>query len=119
MTQGPKNGPALPDKAKNCSISRSESRSTNRILASLPVEEFGRIAGSFHRVSFHRGQVVFDVTDRIASLYFPLTGMICSLSVMADGRTVVVAVKGREGFLGVPLLLSRETAPLRSCTVVS
>jgi CRP-like cAMP-binding protein len=93
---------------------QSEPASVNRILASLPKEELDQLMPHLKRIGLPRGQIVRDVGERIDSLFFPLAGMVGLLAVMADGRTVVLATTGREGFLGVPALLASEIAPLRA-----
>jgi CRP-like cAMP-binding protein len=102
----------------DCPTRENELRPTNSILANLPAEEFNRLKPHLQGVSFRRGKVVRDVTDRIDSLCFPLAGMIGLFSVMADGGTAVLAATGREGFLGVGALLAAEMAPLRAVVLV-
>ena len=104
--------------ATDCPAREGELRPTNSILASLPRDEFNRLKPHLQGVSFCRGKVVRDVADHFDSLCFPLAGMIGLFSVMADGRTAVLAATGREGFLGVGALLAAEMAPLRAVVLV-
>ena len=77
----------------------------NRILASLPADELGRLTSRAERVRLTAGKVLFDVGDEIRHAYFPLSGMASLVSVTEDGRAVEVAAVGSEGMLGIPVVL--------------
>lgn len=102
----------------DCPPPQSNPPSVNNILACLPEEELDRLKPHLQRVSLRRGQIVRNVADRIDALCFPLSGMIGLFAVMADGRTVVLAATGQEGFLGVTALLAGEIAPLRALVLI-
>jgi len=90
----------------------------NRILAGLPTQELSRLENYFRRIAFKRGELFYNIAAPMESVCFPLAGMICLFAVMHDGRTVVLAATGREGVLGVPLLLGEETASLRAIALI-
>ncbi|MGB8887377.1 MAG: Crp/Fnr family transcriptional regulator [Candidatus Korobacteraceae bacterium] len=94
------------------------SHSRNKILSSLPPEELKRVRPHLQRFPLHQGRLLLDAGARIESLYFPLAGVICLFAVMEDGRAVGLAVTGREGFLGVPMLLGDDTTPLRAVVLI-
>ncbi len=104
--------------ATDCPRREAEPPSVNSILEGLPREELDLLKPHLQRVPLHRGQILLDVADGIDSLCFPLSGMICLSAVMADGRTVVLATTGRDGFLGVPAVLGDEEAPLRAVVLI-
>ncbi len=95
-----------------------EAESRNKILSSLPSRELNRLKPHLQRFPLHQGHLLLDVGAHIDSLYFPLAGMVCLLAATDDGRTVVLAVTGREGFLGVPVLLGENTTPLRAVVLI-
>lgn len=97
---------------------RAQAPSVSNILARLPREESDWLMPHLHRVLLHRGQIVLDVGSRIGCLGFPLAGLIGLLAVVDDGRTLVLAATGREGFLGVPALLGDEVASLRAVVLI-
>ena len=110
---------SLPGRGETaCPQVSSAAHPHNNILGSLPCEELNHLRPQLQRFPLSRGHLLFDAAAHIDSLYFPLDGMICLLAVMDDGRTVVLATTGREGFLGVPTLLGDETAPLRSVVLI-
>lgn len=55
----------------------------------------------------------------MGSLYFPLGGMIGLFTIMADGRTVVRAATGREGFIGISAFLGADMPPSRVVVLVA
>ena len=59
-----------------------------------------------------------EVAAPLDCFFFPETGMVCTFSVMDDGRTLALAAIGREGFLDVSAFLGAESAPLRAVVVL-
>jgi CRP-like cAMP-binding protein len=80
----------------------------NRLLASLPAEEYARLAPRLERVTADLRQVLFDVDQPIAHVYFPEAMVVSILSVMADGTAIETATVGREGMAGLPLFLGTD-----------
>jgi hypothetical protein len=115
VTRPPEFADAAPG---DCPLVQPEPPSGNSILACLPMEEFDQVKPHLQRISLRRGQIVRDVVERIDSLHFPIAGMIGLFAVMADGRTVVLATTGREGFPGVTAFFAGEVAPLRALVLV-
>lgn len=85
----------------------------NRILASLPADEHGRLTSRAEHVPLTPGRVLFDVGDEIRHVYFPLGGMASIVSVIENGRSVEVAAVGSEGILGIPVVLRASRSPYR------
>lgn len=87
----------------------------NRILSSLPVEDYARLAPRLEYVELCLGEVLYHPTERIRHVYFPFTSTISLTSVMADGAETEVGIIGREGALGLPLVLGGdESLPLKA-----
>lgn len=59
-------------------------------------------------------QLLHDVGDTIKSIYFCNSGLISTLSVFPDGKSVEVGLIGREGFLGLPLIAGFRRSPVRA-----
>jgi CRP-like cAMP-binding protein len=57
------------------------------------------------RVPLKQRQVLHSTGQRIRSVYFPVEGVCSILPTMEDGRTVEVAMIGREGVVGIPSFL--------------
>jgi CRP-like cAMP-binding protein len=91
---------------------------TNRILSALPAEEYERISPRLKNVALSTGQVLYRPEEAIEHVYFPLSGTISITAVMSDGSEVEVGMVGREGMLGLPLVLGTDTAPLKALVQV-
>jgi CRP-like cAMP-binding protein len=86
----------------------------NEILLELPPEERSII---FPKLEFMRTthlQLLHEAGDTIRSVYFCNEGMISTLSVFADGKSVEVGLVGREGFVGLPLIVGFSSSSLRA-----
>jgi len=86
----------------------------NRILAALPAAEYERLRSHLRLVPLKRGKVLWEPDQPIGSVYFPNSGMISLMAVMANGQTVEVGMIGRHGFAGTPVLLGVQSAPFRA-----
>ena len=80
----------------------------NRLLASLPPDELAALAPHLESVTLEFKQVVYDVDQPIEHVYFPETGMVSILGVMADGSAIETATVGNEGFVGLPVFLGTD-----------
>jgi CRP-like cAMP-binding protein len=77
------------------------SRSPNRLLASLPRDEYERLMPDLATMSLHAKHSLFKPNDHPNSVYF-LEGGVCSLStITADGETAGVAILGNEAVIGM------------------
>ena len=82
----------------------------NRLLASLPAEEYVRIAPNLRHVPMQRNQVLVKQDEPIQSVYFP-TGGACSLvKTLQDGKVAEVATIGSEGAIGVSVFFGQRFA---------
>lgn len=91
----------------------SESDSTrNHLLALLTPDDRARIAGTCESVTLTLQQNLSQLAGGIAHVYFPVSGMISLVPGLEYGTPVEVGLIGREGFLGVPLLLSGQASPI-------
>lgn len=102
----------------DCPDAATESILHNRILAALPKEDFSQLRSHLQQFRFKRDYIFYNIAARFEFVCFPLAGMIGLLAVMHDGRTVLLAATGREGFLGVPAILGEEHASLRAVALL-
>jgi len=106
--------------ARGCARENAEPGGiTNRVFAGVPSAERERLFPALSRVALSRGDLLNKLANGSDSLYFPLGGMIGLFTVMADGRTIVLAATGREGFIGVSAVLGADVPPSRAVTVVA
>lgn len=92
---------------------------SNRILSAAPKEEHERLFPRLEYVELRRGDVLHEAGEHMSHVYFPYAGTISVVVQMEDGDQAEIGVVGREGMLGLPLVLGTDTAPLRAFTQVS
>src|SRR5437870_4344767 len=83
----------------------------NRLLAALPPEECSRLLPHMETVPLIVREPIYASGEPIAYAYFPLSGVISLVVVMADGTAVEIATIGNEGMAGHSLFLGVDTTP--------
>jgi CRP-like cAMP-binding protein len=86
----------------------------NRILGSLPPEEYERVAPHLEEIRMNLGDVLSRPDEKIGYVHFPKRGVISICAVMADGSQVEVGVVGNEGMCGLPVLFGTDSVPLQA-----
>ncbi len=83
----------------------------NRLLASLPYEEYNRLRP--HLVpTFHKlGEVVYESGSQMDYVYFPTTSIVSLLYVMENGSSAEIGLVGNEGLIGIALFMGGSTTP--------
>ncbi|HJQ33121.1 MAG TPA: Crp/Fnr family transcriptional regulator [Pyrinomonadaceae bacterium] len=92
---------------------------SNRILSATPAEEYERLCPRLEYVELRRGDVLHEAGEHLSHVYFPYAGTLSVTVQMRDGDETEVGTIGREGMLGLPLVLGTDTAPLRAFSQVS
>jgi CRP-like cAMP-binding protein len=105
--------------AASLSDAKSSGTLYNRILAILPERELDDVSPHFHLISVKQGQVLYEPWAPMQYAYFLNSGLDSIVAVMTGGESTEVAVTGREGFLGAPLLLGVDSTPYRALVQVS
>ena len=72
----------------------------NKLLASLPRDDFELLAPVLTTLSLAQGIVLAEPGDEFDHVYFPHSGMLSLLAVMKDGKAIETATVGREGIVG-------------------
>jgi CRP-like cAMP-binding protein len=86
----------------------------NILLASLPEAAQERLRPRLEPVSLRTGETLHAPGDEIRHAFF-LTGGLVSLEYAgADGDTVELAIVGRDGMVGIPLVLHDLAVPYRA-----
>jgi CRP-like cAMP-binding protein len=86
----------------------------NRLLASLPPEEYALILPHLGHVSFKLGEVVYESGGQMDHIYFPTTAIISLLYMMENGSSAEMGMAGNEGLVGVALFMGGNTMPNRA-----
>jgi CRP-like cAMP-binding protein len=85
----------------------------NRLLASLPAEDYRRLQPLLESVSLPLKQTLYKPGEVVDHVYFPAGGFVSVVTVLADGGMVEVATIGNEGMVGI----SAITAGFREATL--
>lgn len=83
----------------------------NRLLASLPEEDFGRVLPRLEPVQFRLGQVLYEPGGQLHHAHFLTTAVVSLHYVTVSGASAESAGVGNEGMVGVALYLGGDTMP--------
>ena len=86
----------------------------NSLLAAIPRKEYRRLLPGFEPVTLIFGQVLYEPGETIRHVYFPNKSLV-SLLTLADGHLALeVGLIGREGMVGIPLVLGHTVSSVRA-----
>ncbi len=86
----------------------------NSLLAGLPRKAYRRLLARLEPVTLTFGTVLHEPGERIRHIYFPGASLV-SLLTLADGHLPLeVGLIGREGMVGIPLVLGRDVSSARA-----
>ena len=80
----------------------------NGLLAALPPEDLARLRPSLHPVELPFDQTLFPSDGIVEAVLFPESGMVSLLATLEDGEQVEVGIVGREGLIGLPLVVGDD-----------
>ncbi|MFL6448454.1 MAG: Crp/Fnr family transcriptional regulator [Bryobacteraceae bacterium] len=90
-----------------------------RILSTLPEEDYLRLVPNLHSVDLPLGEVVYESSVPMDHVYFPTTCVISLLHTMSDGSIAEMGIVGNEGMVGIALFLGGVTTPNRALVQVA
>ena len=82
----------------------------NRLLDLLGPKEFARLEPHLTAEALRPNQILQNREKIIDSVYFPTNGMVSIVTVMREGKSVEVGITGREGMVGIPVVLGDDIA---------
>src|SRR5687768_14995171 len=85
----------------------------NQLLAALSVQDLDIIRPYLTKVSIKKREILQEPNRPLNYAYFIESGIASLLSRTRKDSTVEVALVGRLGFVGVPILLGTKRAPHR------
>jgi len=86
----------------------------NSLLAALPRKECRRLLARLEPVTLNFGEVLYEPGEAIRHVYFPGASLV-SLLTLADGHLAMeVGLIGRDGMVGVPLVLGHDVSSVRA-----
>ena len=81
----------------------------NRLLAALAPDDFAALAPVLRPVELEFRQVLHEPGRPIQAAYFLEGGMVSMLAPLEDGKFMEVGLVGREGVVGLPIVLGDGT----------
>lgn len=98
--------------------SRAEAR--NYLLESIPQQEYALLEPHLKEVPLKQGLILHEQGDEIEHVYFPNSGMVSVVVVLADGeQSVETATVGREGAVGAIAGLGPRKSTARAIVQVA
>jgi CRP-like cAMP-binding protein len=91
-------------------VDESIPASRNRLLAALPSDELARLWPRLEPVEFKDHETLHRQGDPIRAVYFLESGWSSLQSMLADGSSAEVGIVGREGMVGLTVLLGDHLA---------
>src|SRR3712207_4947313 len=82
-----------------------ESLRANVLLAALPEDERRAVAAVAERVDFDTRTVIYESGQPLDRVVFPIDVVCSLLSAIEEDRSIEIGTVGREGFVGVAVLL--------------
>jgi CRP-like cAMP-binding protein len=86
----------------------------NELLAALPSGERARIYPFLQRVAMPLGMVLYEPSDVLRHVYFPIDCIVSLLYMMQNGDSAEISLVGNEGLVGVALFMGGESTPSRA-----
>ena len=88
--------------------------SQNFLLNAMPQEVVERLCPDLERIQMPTGQVLCEPGVPMRDVYFPATSIVSMSYLMESGSSAEIALIGREGMVGVPLLLGTATSTVHA-----
>lgn len=86
----------------------------NSLLSAIPRTGYQRLLAGLEPVTLIFGEVLYEPGQTIRHVYFPGSSLI-SLLTLADGHLALeVGLIGRDGMVGIPLVLDHKLSPVRA-----
>jgi len=91
----------------------------NRILSSLPEEEFQVIQPHLQPIDLPHHLSLYEPNQSFQFVHFPNDGLVSLVVVMSGGKTVEAGITGKEGLVGLPALMGLDRSPLREVVQIA
>ena len=91
----------------------------SNLLAAIPGKEFQRLQAMCEPVTLRLGEQIYKTDGRIRHVYFPGTSLLSLMAQADDQLAVEVGLVGREGMLGVPLILGHRISSISATVQVT
>jgi CRP-like cAMP-binding protein len=86
----------------------------NAILLELPRKERSAVLSKSDFVHLPARTILTEMASPIEFCYFLNSGVASIIHAMEDGKSVEVGLTGKEGFIGLPVIVGYSTSPTRA-----
>ena len=86
----------------------------NQLLRALPAQARARLFPCMELVPMLPGHVLYESGDVQNHVYFPINSIVSLMFVTESGASAEIAMIGKEGMVGVPLITDSRAAPNRA-----
>src|ERR1039457_5287122 len=86
----------------------------NSLLAALPRKECRHLIDELEQVALTYGEVLYEPGEEIGHVYFPNDSLVSLLTLVDQHQALEVGLVGREGMVGIPLVLETSISPVRA-----
>jgi len=86
----------------------------NRLLATLPKNEYNRLLPKLKTVNLVFGQLLYESGDAIKYVYFPNDSIISLISELSETSWLEVGMVGNEGMAGLAVFMGVGLSPTRA-----
>lgn len=90
----------------------------NSVLRGLTEPDLAPLLPDLQETHWPAGQVLHEIGQPIRSVHFPLTGVVSVVVDLGAGQVVETATVGREGMVGIPVVLGADTPTERALVQV-
>jgi CRP-like cAMP-binding protein len=87
---------------------------SNHLLSTIATDELELLRPHLEVVSLTHGQALIVPNEPIRYMYFPISSLASLVTILEDGATVEAGSVGREGMVGIPILLNADTTPMQT-----
>lgn len=111
-----------PDKPSALGVSRTDRDGKpirNVILQGIPDREYISLRPHLEFVELAQQRILHEPGEKIEFAYFLNAGMASLVVLTRDGRSVEVAIVGKEGVVGTPLAVGMDRDPYRAIIQIS
>jgi CRP-like cAMP-binding protein len=96
---------------RRTSAGSSSTPAANRLLTSLPAEDYRRLQPLLESVPLPLKRTLYKPGEVVDYVYFPAGGFVSVVTVLADGGMVEVATIGNEGMVGISAVAAGNREP--------
>jgi CRP-like cAMP-binding protein len=88
-----------------------ESFTQNNLLGALAKSDFELLKSKLEWTDLAMGAVLYAPRKQVEYAYFPISGICSVIAEGADGVQIETGLIGREGFVGIPIVLFADSTP--------